>query len=381
MKIEVDLKEFRDVFGEASGIIRNNSPKEVFKFVRVRPDGDGIELTGTNGEVSVSCYLPATVSQKDTFLLPAARVGSILRTLSLGTLQIEVVNAKEGGEADAKVILRTGHSRFTVPSMSPEEFPAVTEFDVAGTISASAEAIAAAFSRTVFATDVASTRYALSGVFVDAGKRDGKVVFAATDSKRLSVVEIAADVGGDFNSPVVPAAAIVAFLRCDRRSECTIEVGQNSIRMICGATTITSRLVDGRFPQYGSIIPRQAAHVVDMVASELASVCQQAMVMTSEESKGVVFAFRDGLLSLKSSAASIGESDVALPISWSTAPMEITLIPEQITQALKTLPGGHPVSLSLNDGESPALFRSPDVGWTYLLMPLTPQTPKAKGAA
>ncbi|MCC7422082.1 MAG: DNA polymerase III subunit beta [Planctomycetaceae bacterium] len=377
MRVTVPVREFRDAFNEASGLIRNNSPKEVYKYVRVRPDGEGIELTGTNGEVSVSVFVMAEKTQNDVFLLPAARVGGILRTLpSNATLDIEVVTENSAdGKPVQKVTLKSAGSRFSIPTMQPDEFPNITDMDAVGTISLDAKILADAFSRTSFACDVASTRYALGGLLLDASIGDGKLRVVSTDTRRLSEVTIAAIIESSSgasipNQPVVPVQAVSAFGRCEHSGPAEIQVGENSVRITCQSTTITARLIAGRFPRYSDVIPTQMEHRVDLVAGALWSACQQASVLTSEESRGVDFTFGDGNLVLSSSVADLGESEIKIPVSWDREVLEIRLQPAFVADCVKTLPADKSVEIGLNDGNSQMLITVPDAGWRYVVMPL-----------
>ena len=231
--------------------------------------------------------------------------------------------------------------------------------------------------RTVFATDVESTRYALGGILLEMSPE--KATLAATDSRRLAVVSCSCESVGEPDlqsaSPVIPSKAMLLIERSlpDSDESVQIAIHSNDVVVRCGGATIYSRLVEGRFPRYAEVIPVESNASVELVVSQFYSAVRQAQIVTSEESRGVDFKFNDGLLTLSSQAADVGESNVELPIPYDKEPITITFDPKFVADFLRIIDSGTSVQLKLIDAESPAVFTTED-GYRYVVMPLSRDT-------
>ena len=233
-----------------------------------------------------------------------------------------------------------------------------------------------AIRRTLFATDVESTRYALGGVLVEPGPNG--LTLAATDSRRLAVVEFPCSkhgdpAGGPASGAVIPSKAMSLIERSiagAEDDEVWIAMRNNDVLIKSGNGTIVSRLVEGRFPKYRQVIPAESPIAIDMVAGPFYTAVRQAQIVTSDESRGVDFTFHDGTLTLQSQAADVGASKIELPISYSGDSLTITFDPKYVTDFLKVLDPETSFVLNLTDGESQAVAR---VGgdYTYVIMPLS----------
>lgn len=202
-----------------------------------------------------------------------------------------------------------------------------------------------------------------------------KLTMAATDSRRLAVVSTASSTIGTIEPPathpVLPAKALTLIERSisDNDQEVYLAVYPNCVLVKVGSSTIYSRLVEGRFPRYGDVIPAPGGAMIDMVVSPFYSAVRQAQIVTNEESRGVDFTFENGVLRLTSVAADIGQSKIEIPISHDGASITITFDPRYIADFLRILDASTSVKLQLTDGESAAVLRTDD-GYTYVIMPL-----------
>jgi DNA polymerase-3 subunit beta len=149
-----------------------------------------------------------------------------------------------------------------------------------------------------------------------------------------------------------------------------VAINANDILVRCGQSTIYSRLVEGRFPEYNKLIDTSKSHVATIEIDSFHSAVRQAQIVTSEESRGVDFSFANGLLTLQTIAADVGESKVEIPVSYDGDAVEITFDPRFITDFLRVLKPESTVALHLVDSESAAVFRTDD-GYTYVVMPLS----------
>ena len=366
MKLHCHRPTLATAFQIVSGVVPSRTPKDILRNVKLQVGGGKATLIGTDQEVGIRYDIPGVETDSDgEVLLPKDRLIAILRELTDDGVDLEVT--------EKALWVKSGHSEFKLSAEDPAEFPPVQAFDATSYHVVSAAAFKEMIRRTVFATDVESTRYALGGVLMEFGS--DKLTMAATDSRRLAVVSTTSSVIGVIEQratqPVVPAKALSLIERSitENDQDVYLAVYPNSILVKVGSSTIYSRLVDGRFPRYGDVIPQSGGSLIDLVVSPFYSAVRQAQIVTNEESRGVDFTFDNGVLRLTSVATDIGQSKIETPISYDGTPITITFDPRYIADFLRILDASTSVKLQLTDGESAAVLRTDD-GYTYVIMPL-----------
>src|ERR671916_31196 len=356
-------------FGMVGGVVPSRSPKPILQNIKLVADPDeGSIVMATDLEVGVRYrVLGVKVDQPGSAVLPTSRMGSILRTSTDEELAIET-------EGDS-LIVRGLHAEFTLPSDDPSLFPEVPDFAASSYHVVAAADLKRLIRRTMFATDVESTRYALGGVLVELS--DDSITMVGTDGRRLARMSAPAEAENGAvaptGSPVVPVKALKLIERTldddDPPVHIAIQAG-TAVLVRTERAIIYSRLVEGRFPRYQDVFPSSVEVKIPMEVGPLRLVVEQASIVTSEESRGVDFRFSDGLLRLSSQAADVGRSHVELPIAYEGKEIEITFDPRYLTDALRTLDEQASITAELIDHKNAAVFKTED-GYTYVVMPLT----------
>lgn len=365
MKIQCHRPTLASAFQIVSGVVPSRSPKEILQNTKLEVRDGVVTLSGTDQEVGIRHQLSGVEVERDgETLLPTRSFASILREAQDNKLGLEVTS--EG------VLVRCGQSEFRLQASDPAEFPAVTGFEGDGYHELNGGVFREAIRRTVFATDVESTRYALGGVLLE--READSVTLAATDSRRLAVMKVAAKTVGDpagSPAPVIPSKAMTLIERSILEEEQTVAVlvRANDVLVKSGDATISSRLVEGRFPRYRDVVPSDAKVSIDFVVGPFLSAVRQAQIVTNDESRGVDFTFSSGVLKLDSRAADMGESNVEFPISYEGDDLTITFDPRFVAEFLRVLEPEKNIRLDLIDSESAAVFRTDD-SYTYVIMPL-----------
>jgi len=356
-------------FGMVSGVVPIRSPKPILQNVKLVTDPDeGSVLMGTDLEVGIRHrVLGVKVEQPGSVILPTAQIGSILRT----SADIELAIHTD----DEHLFIRGLHSDFTLPVEDPTSFPEVPDFAAASYYIVAASDMKKLIRRTIFATDVESTRYALGGVLVELTPES--ITMVGTDGRRLARMSTAADSESNppipAGSPVIPVKALKLIERNladdDPPVHLTIQSG-TAILMQTESATIYSRLVEGRFPRYQDVFPATVEVKIPLEVGPLRTAVEQASIVTSEDSRGVDFKFGSGVLRLVSQSADVGSSHVELPIAYEGKPVEITFDPRYLIDALKTLDDTTTITAELIDAKNAAVFKTDDQ-YTYVVMPLT----------
>jgi DNA polymerase-3 subunit beta len=356
-------------FGLVSGVVPARSPKPILQNVKLIADADdGSVLMGTDLEVGIRHrVLGVKVERPGAVILPTSQVGSIIRTSSDPELAIEA--------EDDRLVVRGLHSEFTLPVEDANLFPEVPDFTAASYHVVAAADLKRLIRRTIFATDVESTRYALGGVLVELTAES--IAMVGTDGRRLARMSAPADAensptapGG---SPVIPVKALKMIERHLADDDPPVHLAIQSgaaVLMRTENAVIYSRLVEGRFPRYQDVFPTNIEVRIPLEVGPLRVAVEQASIVTSEDSRGVDFRFGSGLLKLTSQSADIGSSHVELPIAYDGKAVEITFDPRYLVDALKTLDDTAAITAELIDAKNAAVFKTDD-HYTYVVMPLT----------
>lgn len=356
-------------FGMVGGVVPARSPKPILQNVKLVADPDeGSTLMATDLEVGIRYrVLGVKVDQPGAAILPTARMGQILRTSGDDELAIEA----EGDH----LVVRGLRSEFRLPAESPDLFPEVPDFAATSYHAIAAADLRRLIRRTMFATDVESTRYALGGVLVEL--TDDSITMVGTDGRRLArmIAPAEAESGATppGGSPVIPVKALKLIERNLDDQDPPVHLAIQSGAAVLIRTEraiIYSRLVDGRFPRYQDVFPATVEVKVPLESGPLLRVVEQASIVTSEESRGVDFRFADGALTLTCQAADVGSAKIELPIAYAGKPVDITFDPRYLVDALKNLDETAALTAELIDHKSAAVFKTED-RYTYVVMPLT----------
>lgn len=366
MKATCNREDLLAAFQTVSGVVPTRSPKPILLNVKLVAKKDDVTLLATDLEVGIRCRVGGVeVGNAGQVVLPTARVLAILRESSDPVIEIET--------NEDKTLIRGQRSRFQLTSEPPEEFPEVPDFTDEKYHTVSSTLLRTMIRRTVFATDVESTRYALNGLLVEL--EGNKISLVGTDGRRLAVTRgNATAVGGHTTkefTPVVPSKAMNLIDRTlQEEEEVHLALQPNKAVLQSQRAVISSRLVEGRFPRYQEVFPSRSEVTVPLNVRDLLQAVRQAMIVTNEESRGVDFSFADGRLTLIGRAPEVGESHVELPISFDAKEIAITFDPRYLVDMLRVLNEESTVNLDLIDHQSAAVFKTDD-GYTYIVMPLT----------
>jgi DNA polymerase III subunit beta len=366
MKLVCSRQLLATALATVSGVVPTRTTKDILKNIKLIVNAGTATLIGTDQEVGIRYQLPEILSSSPgEALLPTQRVTAILRELQDAEVTIEV------NERSLKI--KSGQSEFKLSVEDPAEFPEVTAFTEKDYHVIAGSVLKQGIQRTIFSTDVESTRYALGGVLMEL--RKDSVTLAATDSRRLAVFKAAASAQGrvaeEVVAPVIPAKAMQLIERSIQSGEQEVHIAlhANDVLVRSGNSTIYARLVEGRFPRYQDVIPNDYSRTVSFVVGPFLSAVRQAMIVTNEDSKGVDFAFDSGVLTLKSSASDVGTSNVQIPISLEGDDVSVTFDPKFVAEFLRVLESSSQVTLKMVDENSAAVFMA-DENYTYVVMPL-----------
>lgn len=357
-----------------SAAVPSRTPKDILKNVLMTGSGTNIEFVATDMEIGIRSEIPEsaivanTSKNKFEILFNPQRVKAILQELTASEVVFEIDD-----ECRDMRIVASG-SKFRITTEDAKEFPPVPQMSGDDCFKVSAPVFALAIRRTEFACDTESTRYALGGINIELTA--DKCVLVATDSRRLSLVEIAAEAIGSptiINKPtVVPVKAWKSVASAaSGAQEVQVQIGDNEVLFRVGSVSVYSRLIEGRFPRYRDVIPRRSNSEVHLPSGPFQSALRQSEICLDKETRGVTMTFDAGVVKLESMSSS-GDSAVEFPCEYDREKLALSVDPKYLAEFLRTMSPEQIVDVSLIDADSPVVMRIGD-SVTYVVMPLSQQ--------
>ncbi len=363
MKVIAQTAALQEAMNLTGSIVATRTPKPVLQCVKLVASGDTLTLLATDLEVGCRYQLTAVqVEQEGEALMPADRLSGIVRESGdEESLTIET-------EKDASHVHGSA-SHFKVYGYDPAEYPEVADFGEESDLRISADMLGGMITRTLFATARAHSHYAISGVLWEASGK--KLQLVATDGHRLALVKgtLAKAAPRDI-SAIVPAKLMSMVQRVigDGEEVLDVRISENQILVRTARAVLVSSLVQGNFPKYADVIPRDAKRKATIDTEQLAHRIRQAALLTNEESRGVRFSFTKGQLTLSSRAPETGEAEVNCPVELEGEPIDIGFNPMFLADMLKVVETDE-VVLEMNDPGKPALLTS-GKDFQYVIMPV-----------
>jgi DNA polymerase III subunit beta len=367
MKITFQRSSFQHAFSIASAVTSPRSPKDVLANVKLEVTSDKATLMATDMEAGIRIDLDGVeIQNPGKALLNVQRFTNILRETSDERLSL---NATE-----KSLDINGLQSEFHLPNINPDSFPTIAPFEEENYYEVEARLFRELVRRTVFATDVESTRYALGGVLLDMS--NDLITAVATDGRRLARMQGKGKAIGDFNSgsgnTIVPVKTLSLMEKSitDKDEVVQIAVRQNDILVRTGRCMIYSRLVEGRYPNWRQVIPQRTnSYKVGSVCGPFHAAVRQASIVADQESRGVNFDFTNGNVLLQALTAEVGESRVALPVTYDGPEIKMTLNGQFVGDFLRVLEPEKLFSIDINSDEEPAVFTTED-GYLNVIMPM-----------
>jgi len=367
MKLTCDREKLAHAFQTAASVVPARSTKPILENAKLEVTSEKATLMATDLEIGIRIDVPGfEVQAPGDVVLPIRRFGSILRESSDTKLHIEC----DGN----RTLVRGDQSEWQLPTQNPDEFPTVSRFESERYHQIPARLFRELVHRTIFATDMESSRYALGGVLIELTPKG--VLGVATDGRRLARQEGPAEaVGGHetVDNTVIPTRAMQLIERAlvDNDEQIQLAVDENQVLVKSQRTTIYTRLVEGRYPKWRDVFPKQSGEVkLEMTVGPFHSAVRQAAIVTTEERRGVDFTFGDGKVVLAGHGAEMGESHVELPVAYEGPAIQVKLDPRFASDFLKVLDPEQTFTLKLRDGETAVVCQTDD-GYAYVIMPLS----------
>ena len=365
MKISIERDILLGQLQMVSRVASTRSAIQALSGVQITASSEACEIRATDMDVGLRVSLNAAITREGVVVLPARLMLDVVRSLPGDDVSIEL----RAAEQDVELI--SGNATFHIRTLRTEDFPPFPEPDPDTAVSLPAPAFVSTALKVAGSASRDETRPVLTGILVSASDRELRMV--ATDSYRLSVKEttLEAPLSRAFEVNV-PARALQELARVAGHSEerqLSVSVRQNQVLFVADGIILSSRLIDGQFPNYRQLLPESFEHELRIAGAELTDVVRRVSLL-AQKNAPLRLAFTPGELTVSAQTPDVGEALEALPVAFTGDPLEIGFNPEFLRAGLEAIEEGD-VLLKLISPLRPGLIEAADESrFQYLIMPI-----------
>jgi DNA polymerase-3 subunit beta len=366
MKITIERGALLKALNHVQSVVERRNTIPILANVLLTAEDGQLSLTATDLDIEIVEGVPADVAVSGGTTAPAHTMYDIVRKLPDGA-QVEVNHDTETG----KVTVVAGRSRFALQSLPREDFPAAAAGDLPYSFEVSAKDLFRLVEKTRFAISTEETRYYLNGIYLHTV--DGKLRAVATDGHRLARVDMPLPSGADgMPGIIVPRKTVSELLKLLEAGEDNVKiaVSDTKIRFDLGNVTLTSKLIDGTFPDYGRVIPSENNKSMEVDGKLFASAVDRVSTISTERSRAVKLDLDDGKVTLAVNNPDSGSATEELGIDYQGDSLEIGFNARYLLDITQQL-DGPTAHFELSDAGSPTVVRDgDDPEALYVLMPM-----------
>jgi DNA polymerase-3 subunit beta len=363
MKVSAARESLLAPLQSVIGVVERRQTMPVLANVLLVARGDKLTVTGTDLEVELVAASNVTVQQAGDVTVPGRKLLEIMRTLP------EKATVSLVREAE-RVVVKAGRSRFTLSSLPASEFPVIEEINSKQVIRVARAAFRRLIEKTHFAMAQQDVRYYLNGTLIETSGTTLRAV--ATDGHRLSMAETElSEAAATSQQVIVPRKGILELQRIlAGEGELELSIGSNHVRAQIGDIRFTSKLIDGKFPEYGRVIPAKPPHTMSAGRDLMRQALQRTSILSNEKYRGVRLTFGENSLTIQAHNPEQEEAEDQIEVSYSGAPLEIGFNVTYLLEALAAI-DVDTVDVSVTNSDSSCLIRAPgDNSVKFVVMPM-----------
>jgi DNA polymerase III subunit beta len=365
MKLTISRESLQAPLQIIAGVVEKKQTMPVLSNILLVADESGLRLTGTNMEVELVSFIEnVEIVEPGRTTVPAKKLTDICRSLD-DQSRINV-SLKEG-----RMQLTCGRSQFTLSTLPAEHYPNIEEEAGGLALTVSQGELKKILDATAFAMAQQDVRYYLNGMLFEVSPEHLRVV--STDGHRLAMATLKMPLPvGETRQVIVPRKGVLELSRllADSEAPCTLKLGDSHIRAVVGSYVYTSKLIEGKFPDYERVIPRGGNMVMVADRLELRSMLQRAAILSHENVRGVRLQFDHNLLKVYANNPEHEEAEDSLMVEYQGEPLQIGFNVSYLTDVLGVIDDAT-VKITLANANSSALVESTlDDSALYVVMPM-----------
>ncbi|NOX69050.1 MAG: DNA polymerase III subunit beta [Gammaproteobacteria bacterium] len=346
------------------GVVERRQTMPILANVLLVAQDGQLSITATDLEVELVASGEVEVETAGEVTVPGRKLLDICRALP----ENAPVSISQSGE---KVLIRSGRSKFSLTTLPAAEFPSVEDISADEALELPQNTVQRLLDKTHFSMAQQDVRYYLNGLLIETGGKQLRAV--ATDGHRLALCQVTLDEGSALpeKQVIVPRKGVLELQRLlNGEGTLTMELGTNHIRMQLDGVRFTSKLIDGRFPEYDRVIPKDTSNELLADRALLRGALQRTSILSNEKYRGIRLLIRDGAVLLQAHNPEQEEAEDELEVEYSGEEIEIGFNVTYLLEALSAI-DSEQVTLSVLDGNSSCLLRDPgNDDCKYVVMPM-----------
>ncbi len=345
------------------GVVERRQTMPILANVLLVANDGELLVTATDLEVELVASTEVNVESGGEVTVPGRKLLDICRALP----QDAEVSISQSGE---RLVLKSGRSKFTLTTLPAAEFPTVDDINAGHSVTVSQKVLGRILEKTHFSMAQQDVRYYLNGLLLETV--DNLLRAVATDGHRLALCEVALD---DDKAPeqqvIVPRKGVLELQRLmSGEGDLTIELGTNHVRIKLDGIRFTSKLIDGRFPEYERVIPQDTSNAMSADRGVFKSALQRTAILSNEKYRGIRLIIRDNNMVLQTHNPEQEEAEEEFEIEYSGEEIEIGFNVNYLLDALGAIETDQ-ISLAVVDSNSSCLIREPGKDdCKYVVMPM-----------
>ena len=364
MQIQIDREALLKPVNMVAGVVERRQTLPILSYLLLQASDGRLSLTGTDLEVEMLAVAEGKVEKAGEVTVPARKVFDICRALPEG---VSISLAKQG----EKVILKAGKSRFSLSTLPAADFPKVESGAFDRSLTIAADALKRLLDRTAFCMAQQDVRYYLNGLYLEI--HDKRLRGVATDGHRMAVADAECDAAGvERLDVIVPRKAIheISRLLGGNEEQVRLEFGSNHMRLTVGEVVFTSKLIDGKFPDYTKVIPNNQSKSVRLDRQVFREALGRVAILANEKYRGIRLGLDESLLQVSAHNPDQEEAFEEVETDYKGEAMEIGFNVGYLIDAATAIES-EVLVLGLNDPNSSCTLRPEgDTGALYVVMPM-----------
>lgn len=370
MKISIERGALLKAVAQAQSVVERRNTIPILANVLIEADGDTVQFRATDLDIEVVDKAPAQVERAGSTTVSATTLHEIVRKLPDGALVTLTADTAAG-----RLTVEAGRSNFSLATLPKEDFPVMASSEYETNFSAPATVLRRLFDKSKFAISTEETRYYLNGVYMHVADGDGGKVLrcVATDGHRLARIDADLPEGAEGMPGVIVPRKTVGELRKlleDDDMAIAVSVSETKVRFATPDITLTSKVIDGTFPDYSRVIPTGNTRRLEVDAAEFAQAVDRVATVSSERSRAVKLQLDEDRLVLSVNAPDSGAAEEELAVAYGDEKLEIGFNAKYLLEIASQVDRENAVFMFNSAGDPTLMREGNDQSAVYVVMPM-----------
>lgn len=368
MRVTIERSSFLKALNHVQSVVERRNTIPILSNVLVEATRDSLKLTATDLDIEIVEKVAAEAARPGAATVPAHMLYDIVRKLPDGA-QLELELAQDAG----RVAIKAGRSRFALQALPPADFPDLSSGEFGNNFALAAKDLRRLIEKTRFAISTEETRYYLNGIYLHQARGADMLRAVATDGHRLAQSEVPLPPGAaGMPGVIVPRKTVLEVVKLLDGVDAEVEIALSSskVRFTIGNLVLTSKLIDGTFPDYERVIPRANDKHLATDAKAFAAAVDRVSTISLEKSRAVKLAVADGKMTLAVNNPDSGSAEEEIAVDYDKEPLEIGFNSRYLLDVAQQITA-ETMRFEMQDAGSPTVVRDPDDAQSlYVLMPM-----------